>query len=228
MKIYVFYHIFVNNHLECLNTIKEQLSIIQNSQNFDKIDQIFCCVTGNNEENYKYIIEYINKLPSKFKIEKASFNDRSYERFTLYSIKEHLIPDAYYLYIHSKGITRINTELYTGVNDWRRCMEYFLIEHADKCIEKLNQGYSTVGIFFEPINPLPHYVGNFWWSTGNHLIKLFNEKPISNDYLGPEMFILSILDNPYEMFSFGDLEKRKPNHSLYRQTMDKSVYAIYG
>jgi hypothetical protein len=226
-KLYVFYHIYVNKHKECLDTIKEQLQYIKNSNLFEKVEQIHCCITGSHESNYNFIIDYIKLLPSKFKIEKEKFDDKTYERFTLYEMKRYLREEAYYLYLHSKGVSRIGTDLYTGVNDWRRCMEYFLIENSDKCIEKLDIGYTSVGIFLELKNPSPHYVGNFWWATGKHLIKLFNERQISGHYLGPEMFLLSNFGNPYEMFSFEDLGKRKPGHALYRNTMDRKVYAIY-
>jgi hypothetical protein len=47
-------------------------------------------------------------------------------------------------------------------------MEYFLVEHAEKCIEKLNQGHTTVGILYSK-SPTPHYSGNFWWAKTSYL-----------------------------------------------------------
>ena len=48
--------------------------------------------------------------------------------------------------------------------------------------------YSCIGINLMQF-PLPHFSGNFWWTTGTHLNKL--KKRIGNKYLDPEMYLLN-------------------------------------
>jgi len=226
MELNVFYHIFVNEHLECLEIVKEQVNNIIKSKIYDKLNKIYCCVSGSNKKIYNLTLDYIDSLPSKFKLEKAIFNDLSHERLTLNTMKSMLKENSYYLYLHSKGVTRITENIYLNCCDWRRCMEYFLIENADKCIDKLNQGHTTVGIIYQTL-PKKHYSGNFWWATGKYLIELFNKRTIEDGYHGPEMFLLSIDGNPYCMANYFDFSKRGffVFHKPIR--IDRKTYAIY-
>lgn len=226
MELNVFYHIYVNEHLECLEIVKEQVNKIMNSKIYDKLNKIYCCLSGNNQKIYNLTIDYIESLPSKFKLEKVKFNDKTYERMTFGLMKMLIKENSYYLYIHSKGITHIGKDVYENSCDWRRCMEYFLIEHADKCIDKLNEGYTTVGILYQTM-PKKHYSGNFWWANGKYLIDLFQNSKIDDDYLGPEMFLLSINGKAYDMANYKDFRKRGFFCFYQPIRIDRKTYAIY-
>lgn len=82
------------------------------------------------------------------------------------------------LYLHSKGVMNIYktvesaTEPYSvkvnGVKSWIECMHYYLIDKWRECVERLNNGYDTVGVR----NVHNWWWGNFWWASSTHIKKL--------------------------------------------------------
>ena len=218
MKIEVFYHICVKSGSEPLNIIEEQLSTIRNSELYEKLDRINCCLVGDDQMNFMHLFQKIPRYGDKFKIAKTGFKDTSYERFTLNYMKDNIVEDGYYLYLHSKGVTKATNE---NIKDWRRCMEYFLIKKGNRCLDKLNEGYDTVGIMKHPWAPHLHYSGNFWWASGKYLKKLFVEKQIPSDYTGPEMFVLS--NNP-KLYDFFPIHLKNPEWNGYYHRLPESVY----
>lgn len=104
--------------------------------------------------------------------------------------REH--PNARILYIHTKGVRWRN--LVEQARDWRRMMEYFLIDGYERCLNLMYSGkYDTVGCNLRRIGIIPsdptfaHYSGNFWWATAKY-INTINEDP--NDFAScysPEM-----------------------------------------
>lgn len=93
--------------------------------------------------------------------------------------------NAYYLYIHSKGITTTEKLLRCGDVEkfkmyyyWRQYLTYGTIENWRKCVEALRD-YDVAGInFYE--KPAPHFSGSFWWATTEYLKKLAN--PASDNW----------------------------------------------
>jgi hypothetical protein len=222
MKIEAFYHICAKGGNGPLSIIDEQLKTIRNSEIYDILDKINCCLVGDDRNNFIYLFQNISKYGDKFKISKTGWNDNTYERFTLNYMKEKIIEDGIYLYIHSKGVTKWNNE---NIKDWRKCMEYFLIKNGKKCIDKIqNEQYDTVGIMKHPFFKYPHYSGNFWWASGSYLMKLFKEKQIMNEYIGPEMYLLS--NNP-KSFDFFPIHHMNKDYDGYWQRLPKELYINY-
>ena len=80
-------------------------------------------------------------------------------------------PKTKILYLHTKGIRYDKSEHIKNENikDWIDCMLYFLIQKKERCLELLDD-YDAVGInYFRDTNP--HYSGNFWWTTSEHIKK---------------------------------------------------------
>lgn len=214
MSIIIYYHIFVNDKELCFQIVEEQIDYILKSPIYSKIDKINCCITGNNKDNFIKMINYIKNLPDKFIIRKSDFADTTYERYTLLTLKEDLYSNKlncdnnYFLYIHNKGSSLVDNNKIEPVGDWRRCMMYFLLSKADKCIEHL-QDNDTVGIFKHPTCHQSHYSGNFWWARGSYLKILFDTQHMDNSYFGPEMFLFK--SNP----KFVDMHPVPPNYNGY-------------
>ncbi len=199
-NFYIFYHIFCNQYTK--NIIKDQITKIIWSGLYKKIDKIYCFLVG--EEKYineikSIILNYGNKFI--IKNENIGINDNTYERFTLLKIKNYILDEDFFLYIHSKGITRIN--LYENkIEDWKNLMEYFLIHNYKECIKYLDDGYDVLGVNYvnNPYTNKNHFSGNFWWSKGSYFKKLPTEigKEYENNkiayYTSPEDYIC--LNNP--------------------------------
>ena len=77
------------------------------------------------------------------------------------------------LYFHSKGVTHTNSR---PVRAWREYMNYFNLCLWRECVADLNIA-GAVGVNFQP-NPMPHYSGNFWWATKNHISSV-KQKPMN-------------------------------------------------
>eukprot|EP00276_Gloeochaete_wittrockiana_P014523 CAMPEP_0184335916 /NCGR_PEP_ID=MMETSP1089-20130417/4409_1 /TAXON_ID=38269 ORGANISM="Gloeochaete wittrockiana, Strain SAG46.84" /NCGR_SAMPLE_ID=MMETSP1089 /ASSEMBLY_ACC=CAM_ASM_000445 /LENGTH=174 /DNA_ID=CAMNT_0026660817 /DNA_START=522 /DNA_END=1046 /DNA_ORIENTATION=+ len=71
-------------------------------------------------------------------------------------------------YFHSKGVTR---EKSACVDDWRKVLEYFVIERWSDCYEALatDVGDTCGPLFFHNFRAQRFYAGNYWWSTCKHI-----------------------------------------------------------
>lgn len=101
-----------------------------------------------------------------------SSNVDVYELLSINYIREYCEKNyCLVLYIHTKGLTHLhNADMLSKVNDWTNMMVYFLVERYKECF-RLLKTYDVVGCNFGML-PLPHYSGNFWWSSSNHIRKL--------------------------------------------------------
>jgi len=221
-NIYIFYHVYCNKNT--LDVVKDQTTKIIFSGLYDTVTHVYCFLTG--EKNYIDIIaEYISILPSKFKVEAFGINDTTYERFTLTKIINYITDNDKFLYIHSKGVSGKHDNDLNKKNNialWSNFMEYFLIKKHKDCIEALNT-YDIVGsMYFYDVPPimLPHYGGNFWWSTGKYYIKLVKTYPeIGEGYYDPESYIFKAKPKHYEIDNniLGE-----PNYD--KMPYDKGIY----
>lgn len=180
--IYIFYHVCCIDKTFII--VRDQISKIVFSGLYEKVNTIHCYLVG----HQKYIDQIKTMLLNsgkKFKISGESPYIRLYERFTLEDIRHRITPQDKLLYIHTKGITRMGSRYEKGVWEWRNYMEYFLFSKASECIELLNQ-YDLVGLLYSK-KPMPHFSGNFWWSTGKYYLSL--PPKIGMSYLDTEMYI---------------------------------------
>lgn len=77
--------------------------------------------------------------------------------------------EFYVLYIHHKGVTKTWSR---SVSDWRDMLNYFNISNWKICIDKLYDGFDTVGVNWNGDYKYPHYAGNFWWAKSSYIKKL--------------------------------------------------------
>jgi hypothetical protein len=200
-------------------------------------------VTGNDRDNYNNVLQRLGELGGKFKINIAEFDDKTHERFTLTRLVAQAEPDTAYLYMHTKGMTRPES---LPVREWRKCFEYFLITQAHQYVDLLESN-DTLGIFrlqnryrIDGVGMVTdHYSGNFWWARGDYLQRLAKQHPtIGNEYLAPEMFVLSASDPPPRVVnlfpkppSYKDYESRLPESEyvdhVYRRHADKFNMLVY-
>lgn len=184
---YVFYHIYCNANT--LGIIRDQTMKIIFSGLYKDATKIYCFLVGK-KENIDEVSSYIKTLPTKFEIKRIGENDTTYERFTLNSIKDLIHDNDKFLYMHSKGVSRMQETPKTAecITLWRNYLEYYLIALYKKCLEKLNS-HDIVGVIYKDLHIGPHFSGNFWWSTGKYFRKLNTEIPIGTQYHDPEAYI---------------------------------------
>jgi hypothetical protein len=184
---YIFYHIYCNTNT--LEIVKDQATKIIYSGLYHDVKQIYCFLTGE-KHSIEVIKSFMQTLPSKFKVEAIGVNDASYERFTLSKIKVKVNDNDRFLYIHSKGVSRVHAKGIVSecIYLWRNYMEYFLIANYKKCLEKLKD-HDIVGVAYKDEQIGPHFSGNFWWSTGKYFKSLSAANIIGGNYHDPEAYI---------------------------------------
>ena len=155
--IRIYYHVYgidgvdtiIDEQLTLLNSIKEPfelnigLSVSDESYDYDNIL---------NNMNPKIIRYKENEFLTLNLIQQDDIND-----------------DDYIFYFHTKGASKINTELYEKESSWRKNLNYYLITKYTEVIENLKE-YNTFGYQLEELdNGIEIYSGNFWWATGEYI-----------------------------------------------------------
>jgi hypothetical protein len=77
-------------------------------------------------------------------------------------------PGDYVLFFHTKGISHYDPP----TEDWRRYMEYFVIENWKDCIQKLREGYDCCGVMWNyktVWGHFPHFSGAFYWAKTDYI-----------------------------------------------------------
>ena len=185
---YIFYHIYCDT--TTLDIVRDQVTKIIYSGLYAHVKQIYCFLAGA-KAGIHQIEAYIGTLPAKFKIEKRGVDDKTYERFTLNSIKDLVSDKDKFLYIHTKGVTRTHHKGTPAecVILWRNYMEYYLIALYKNCLAGLVD-HDVVGSLYRDVKIGPHFSGNFWWSTGKYFRQLMSSQNIGDDYYDSEAYIL--------------------------------------
>lgn len=124
----------------------------------------------------EWIVDWFKNSRYPHKVESEIYPDNQELRRTLRWIRDYAAnnPDDYILFFHSKGVTNLKKEgiVYEAVADWRRYMEYFVIDRWKDCIAKLDEGYDACGVLWNKDTPLgyrPHFSGAFYWAKGSYI-----------------------------------------------------------
>jgi hypothetical protein len=202
-KIFIYYHVFlIGNWLEIM---KEQINTLIKSGLYEN-----CCIKigalhePRDEEQPAILKSYLKKYDN-IHIQFLKENTGFAESETLSVMKDDC--DAFnknrnILYIHTKGVTQYQTEKQTPVANWRRMMEYFLIENWKECILKLNNGYDCCGInhqthagnIYGEVQKIHIFNGNFFWANSDYIKKL-DKKILFEHRYSSENFICSLKNN---------------------------------
>jgi len=145
-----------------------------NSGLYDAADEIYLTITdtNNQEEDIrttfnkynKLIIEYhTDNIPEYWGIKKIDDLGKTRNNTNL-------------LYSHVKGVynkfknfstKEISQQKINSINDWAESLDYFTIDRWKDCVDKLNNGFDTVGV----TNIFGWWWGNFWWTKSSHIKK---------------------------------------------------------
>jgi hypothetical protein len=168
--ISVVYHCYlVGNWKEIVN---EQLNRLKSSGLYDSADIIE--VTVNLDKTDKS--EFENVVSNYTKLNVEYFTDNTAEYPGIKKVRElALSNDTKIFYFHTKGVSNnynnyndktISQEKIENIQQWKECLEYFLIDKWEESIELLDS-YDNVGVTCNG----GWYWGNFWWSQSSHIKK---------------------------------------------------------
>lgn len=224
--------IFGVYHIACMNDWKniflDQIELIFKNKVMEKIDTLFLTILINHEDDLEFIKDKI-KNEKKIKIDYVSRNLKDYEFPALDLIKKLSLNEEFLLfYLHTKGVSinDKNMNFYHGsknlehlkncVNDWRKYMEYFIIENFNICIDELKNcdacGVNLVN------SPYKHFSGNFWWSKSDYIKKLPEIKEIDKNHRWNAEFWIGMGNGNLKNFyttNAGYLERIKTNYKIF-------------
>ena len=169
--IKIFIHIIdIEDSLLIFN---HQFSLLLQTGLLYSADKIYLCVNGDISK-FDKVQELANQY-NNVELVHTCNSIEYYEYPTLKFLKDIVDNDVdcYVLYFHVKGASKNYSKT---IQYWRFLLEYYNIVKYKTCIELLDKGYDTAGILYSEgmISQWPHYSGNFWWATSNHIKKLPN------------------------------------------------------
>ena len=174
MKKILVYHAYLYGDYTMM--LAEQFSLLLSSHVFKNSDKLYIGISGTDEKGIDWIRRWWNFASSK---EKEAANQKV--EIVVYKENNELIPslkwirdysaknpDDYIMFFHTKGITKKNK----ATEDWRRYMEYFVIENWKDCIEKLDEGFDACGVMWNSdtvYGYYPHFSGQFFWARCDYI-----------------------------------------------------------
>ena len=178
MKINIFYHALIVEGSQSM--IDEQLSKLKAyCSEYD----IYCFLfdaTGGRVSISEETMSELRSVCKSVTLEPVNGHTTD-ECITLSRMRAHALEnDGCYLYMHTKGVTRMFHQdngrySYRNIENWRRLMEHFCLENSKVCIQEL-ESYDLVGCNYIPKGAMPeipaHYSGGFWWTKSEFLRKL--------------------------------------------------------
>lgn len=170
MKIAVWYHcVFTGERIpsedNAIAIACEQMDALKQSGLADAADEIHVGVNGG-ERDALNICE-IMPVKSVLHLNPGGQSELA----TMKIMRDWLKPGWAVLYHHIKGIQH---PMHHGFHNWRRSMERVCVWRWRTCVNKLIEGYETVGAHWL-LNPMPgqkYWAGNFWWATSEYLMTL--------------------------------------------------------
>lgn len=167
-KLKVFFHIIDN--FDVSKSITEELidqliesDLINNSELF-----LHCNYNINNYDWLKEKLKDYDNVNYIFREERID----DWELGTISDLKskcDEMEDEKYVLFMNQKGVTKNDEQ---RMRDWRHLMSYFNINCWRDCIQKLDEGYDTVGVDWTKDFEHPHYSGTYWWAKSSYIKKL--------------------------------------------------------
>lgn len=189
MKKVLYYHVYLSDNTDrWSNVVLEQMKCAEDADLLKELDELrVVCITQTDKriDNFlqlitsygvKVDVEYVrNPYISDGEMMKHLESDQTItENYTFQKIwndcqKEDLVVG----YIHTKGITAIQhlhsgqTGKFKNYYAWRQYLNWGVLTCWKTCVNALDT-HDVSGINYQT-DPSPHFSGNFWWSTSDHI-----------------------------------------------------------
>lgn len=167
-QLHHFYHVYADGTWQ--DKAEDHVRALKKYELYDNLSSFNVGLVGS-DENAGRVIDFLEENNTKYTI--VAHETTGWEQITLDPLWEmaKLNKNAYFVYGHTKGAANFhaNSEV------WRRGMTRTNIVEWQKCIQALNEGYSTVGCHYYPgreDQPYAFWGGNFWWATSAHVRSL--------------------------------------------------------
>jgi hypothetical protein len=208
-------NIDVNGEPKGINIFNDQLDYIKKTGLYDKLDYIFVTLLGKNvllTHDYKIKVIYYSENVSEWEFPNM-------QRIKYFA--DNISKKVKILQIHTKGVTNKD-----HAYEWRKYLEYFLIEKNSICLHALDS-YKCVGVnqqyYYDDENKYRnHFSGNFWWANSDY-IKTLPILQIVEDRYAVEHWLIGNLEiNDYRYF----LSLHHTNIDFYQSYLNIENYNL--
>jgi hypothetical protein len=188
VSIHAFYHVCAVYNFA--DVMREQIATLQSSGLYDRMHTLFVSIVSKSLNDIERARDLLKPL-TKVRIVYLSTDPTCFERPLLEFMHKFAFQftrdAAMFLYLHTKGVSQQHQKEPTQskIADWRKMMQYFLIEQHTECIDALRT-HAIAGVNWRTW-PQPHFAGNFWWARSDYLTTLAPK--IGPDYYDSEMWI---------------------------------------
>lgn len=182
MATKLYYHIYTSADV-VMNQwlIDDQIKRLQ-WKNIAGNVECYCTISG---YNVFPALDLINKHRSWMRVLEWEEDDPhgEFEGRTLKYLYQDAKPGDRIFYMHTKGISFLsgfrlwgNDQYQFGARNvkaltsWRLVMETTLLDVWTQRVRELDN-CDSIGCYYLE-DPFPHYMGNFWWTTGDHVRRL--------------------------------------------------------
>jgi hypothetical protein len=177
-KLVIAYHAYLygDNYMKLLT---EQFRRLLTSGLFSSVNKMYIGVVDNPAKKPEWGVAWINnfwkftsskEINNPSKVETVVYPANNELADTMRWVRDYsaVNPGDYVLFFHSKGISHYDPP----TEDWRRYMEYFVIDNWSDCIAKLKEGYDCCGVMWNSKTVwghFPHFSGAFYWATTDYI-----------------------------------------------------------
>jgi hypothetical protein len=166
----------------------EQFRKILSSRLYENVDKIYIGIVDSGKPEGIEWVKYFWKFSSKVEI--VVYPENNDETDTMKWIAGYSFhnPEDNILYFHTKGVTNFTQP----TEDWRKYMEYFVIENWIDCVQKLNEGFDCCGVMWNTETVwgnYPHFSGTMWWAKCSYINTLIRSYLFSDWRLLREFWI---------------------------------------
>ena len=203
-----------NGEPKGINIFNDQINYLKESGLYDKLDYIFVTLLGKNvllTHDYKIKVIYYSENQNEMEFP-------SIQRIKYFA--DNISKKIKILYIHTKGVTNKDHSY-----EWRKYLEYFLIEKNSLCLNALDH-YKCVGVnhqyYYDENKYRNHFSGNFWWANSDY-IKTLPLLEINEDRYVVEHWLIGHLEiNDYRNF----LSLHHTNINFYETHLNREKYNL--
>lgn len=171
-----FFHVALMNGLGGLMVASEMHGRIMESGLYDATDSIKVSILGDMSQAQVFC-DYVLNRHSKYVIHHVSPSLEEWEWPTLDALNSYCKDNTCDVwYAHTKGASNcrpdVPSHIQRNIRSWRGVMCHDIMTRHQEC-KRLLEENDAVGPLLSLDKPSgPHFVGNFWWATSDHIRSL--------------------------------------------------------
>lgn len=175
--IVIFYHTCISGprveRFHAFNILNEQLSSMSRSGVLDKAKWFFVSVNGP-VKDAKVVERVALNFGAKNLLvtpnDECDWGSDEVPTLRQLDVIAEVYPESYMLYLHMKGLGHPPPSSYHDfAKSWRGRMQDVVVDRWRECVKHLDNGFDSVGQWWNKAPNGEYWAGNFWWATSKFI-----------------------------------------------------------